>query len=103
MSDTLRTDCLECGAPAGTHNQTCPHHVVTLQRELAACRTSKQLSEQETLMEANSPRPEFGGRTPQQQARNEDACEVIAAAIALLMLGSACVYLSVMAFGWWAR
>ncbi len=36
MSDTPRTDCLECGAPDGTHNQTCPHYVVTLQRELAA-------------------------------------------------------------------
>ena len=42
-------------------------------------------------------------RSPENQARNEAACTVIAAAIALLMLGAACVYLAGMAFGWWAE
>jgi len=45
-------------------------------------------------------KPEFQGRTPAQQARNEQACEVIAEAMIVLLCLGAVGYLLALIFGW---
>ena len=45
-------------------------------------------------------KPEFQGRTPDHQARNEQACEAIADAIVILLCIGAVGYLFALIFGW---